>query len=362
MPTMGLFYVAAVLSLTPSILAANGRAIPTFVGFLATPASCLQACADAGWAVCGLESGNECWGADTMGVASGYGQRVADSSCTTVCSGDATKTCGGENAISVYSTTAFPTAPAPAAPVNLADGTFGFSYKNCLRDSSAGYRELATGITTDGKAASCLAACSARSFNLCGLEYGGECWGSNFLVGYASKTLAQSSCSIACTSDTPYLCGGSNALSLYAVTDAALTATRTSLASGSGYSSPLCKTDNSAGHRELPNYLGNTGTVTGCLSACKTAGFAFCGVEYGGECYGGDTLASSATSSTQCTTACASASEDKYLCGGPNALTTYTATCSDPNAATCAPGGAAKTCHNPTKFTVNPTTGKCEKS
>ncbi|KAL8280263.1 hypothetical protein RQP46_007377 [Phenoliferia psychrophenolica] len=267
---------------------ANGRALANSVTgvFFGTAASCLQACANAGYKVCGIENGNECWGANTLTVTNGSGHKIAATSCTAACSGDTTQTCGGQNAISIYST-------------------------------------LRTGLTTDGTAAGCLKACSDRGFNLCGLEYYGECWGGNFLAT-TSKQISEASCSYTCTKDTAHFCGGSNALSLYANSDHAVTDVPAPLASYAGYSYQDCYTDNSAGRRELPNYLGNTGTATGCLDACKAAGSKYCGLECSGECWGGDTLAASmAPSPGKCTMDCNNAAGS--ICGGPDALTLYTA-------------------------------------
>ncbi|KAL8280266.1 hypothetical protein RQP46_007380 [Phenoliferia psychrophenolica] len=321
MPTMGFFYLAAVLSLTPSILAtvlprdafvykgcfsdsANGRTLPT--------------------RITGLPPSNECWGTNTMKVSATYGQSVPESSCKAVCTGDSTKFCGGQNAIGIYaaSGTVIPTTPAPVAPSNVVDDNT-YAYKTCYKDNSAGSRELATRLTSgDGSAKGCLAACKLRSFNLCGIEYGGECWGNNFLTTAYDETnkAAQTSCTMTCGGSTPYLCGGSNALSLYVKSGADITATRAPLSPSSGYSYQSCLTDSSA--RVLSNALSNpAGTATACLKACNAAGFAFCGIEYGGECWGGDTL-SATTPSTQCNMACTN--EDQYLCGAIDYVTNLT--------------------------------------
>ncbi|KAL8276301.1 hypothetical protein RQP46_011296 [Phenoliferia psychrophenolica] len=371
MPTMGFFYLAAVLSLTPSILAtvlprdafvykgcfsdsANGRTLPTRVtgsAFVGTPSSCVTAC-KANFQFCGVENGNECWGTNTMKVSATYGQSVPESSCQAACTGDATQFCGGQNAIGIWAApgTVIPTTPAPVAPTNVVDDDT-YTYKTCYKDNSAGSRELATRLTSgDGSAKGCLAACKLRSFNLCGIEYGGECWGNNFLTAaYDEPNKAgQTSCTMTCGGGTPYACGGSNALSLYVKSGADITATRAPLSPSSGYSYQSCLADSSA--RIFSNALSNpAGTATACLSACNAAGFAFCGIEYGAT-----------TPSTQCNMACTN--EDQYLCGGSFALTTYAADCTatDSNAATCAPGGASKTCKDPVKFAVR--SGLCRRT
>ncbi|POY74300.1 hypothetical protein BMF94_2493 [Rhodotorula taiwanensis] len=99
--------------------------------------------------------------------------------------------------------------------------------------------------------------------------------------------------------------------------------------------------------RALPNGLSNPAqTVEGCLEACNGKGYAFCGVEYHGECWGANTLnsASQALGAGACGLTC-SGNPLEY-CGGvggptgaafsiyvPKNLTTPT---TSPNATTSA--------------------------
>ncbi|CAM9763241.1 unnamed protein product, partial [Sphacelaria rigidula] len=60
----------------------------------------IDACAEAcdGYAFFGTEFGTECF----CGVTSDDPDRLGDATCNMDCSGDASETCGGRNAISVY--------------------------------------------------------------------------------------------------------------------------------------------------------------------------------------------------------------------------------------------------------------------
>ncbi|GAA6006492.1 hypothetical protein JCM10207_004950 [Rhodosporidiobolus poonsookiae] len=71
--------------------------------------------------------------------------------------------------------------------------------------------------------------------------------------------------------------------------------------------------------------LKSDGTVDGCLAACSAAGYAICGLEYQGECYGGKSLSrwSTPISTTKCSTKCKN--DATSICGGSNALTLYIA-------------------------------------
>ncbi|GAA6034345.1 hypothetical protein JCM8097_002679 [Rhodosporidiobolus ruineniae] len=79
-----------------------------------------------------------------------------------------------------------------------------------------------------------------------------------------------------------------------------------------------CQSDLLYGTRALPNLLAQTAdqTVEACLDACTSAGYTQCGVEYHGECWGGNALdkTSQALSDESCNLLCA----DNALeyCGG----------------------------------------------
>ena len=70
-----------------------------------------------------------------------------------------------------------------------------------------------------------------------------------------------------------------------------------------GWSYTGCYTD-SVGARTLPGatFNGNTMTDESCVSFCLNKGYPYAGTEYGGECYCGTTIASTATTapSTDC--------------------------------------------------------------
>ncbi|GAA6027793.1 hypothetical protein JCM8097_001721 [Rhodosporidiobolus ruineniae] len=79
-----------------------------------------------------------------------------------------------------------------------------------------------------------------------------------------------------------------------------------------------CQSDLLYGTRALPNLLAQTAnqTVEACLDACTSAGYTQCGVEYHGECWGGNALdkTSQALGDDSCNLLCA----DNALeyCGG----------------------------------------------
>ncbi|KAL5598844.1 uncharacterized protein BROUX77_005877 [Berkeleyomyces rouxiae] len=64
-----------------------------------TPEMCLGSCKDGGYPYAGLEYGGECY----CGVAIGnFSTSIDSSKCSTPCNGDASQTCGGPGALSLY--------------------------------------------------------------------------------------------------------------------------------------------------------------------------------------------------------------------------------------------------------------------
>lgn len=83
-----------------------------------TPESCFNICGTSGWLYAGLEYGEECWCGTQLSKAAAL---VDSSVCNVNCTGDATKICGGPEALSLYNGTsnsnAVASAPAPHAPI-----------------------------------------------------------------------------------------------------------------------------------------------------------------------------------------------------------------------------------------------------
>ncbi|KZT32073.1 WSC-domain-containing protein [Sistotremastrum suecicum HHB10207 ss-3] len=94
--------------------------------------------------------------------------------------------------------------------------------------------------------------------------------------------------------------------------------------SASGYGYTGCYVDGSP--RTLSNTIQPaTKNVESCLALCKSAGYKYCGLEYGGECYGANSLSGSGRGETddgRCSMACTGAPNE--LCGGPDGLSFYT--------------------------------------
>ncbi|GAA5831420.1 hypothetical protein JCM11251_004019 [Rhodosporidiobolus azoricus] len=210
-----------------------------------------------------------------------------------------------------------------------------FEYQSCNSDLAYGNRALPNQLGTTSKTVeACLDACAAKGYKLCGVEYHGECWGGNTLHE-TSKTEDESACNFTCWDNPNEICGGSGistnaAMNLYAVNKDSLTnvvdkgpfvlANRTT--SAGTYESQGCYSDLASGKRALPTMLvTTTKTVEACLDLCAQNNYTHCGVEYHGECWGGNALHETSVSvkASACDFTCWD--NANQVCGGSGAGT-----------------------------------------
>jgi Protein of unknown function (DUF4038)/WSC domain/Putative collagen-binding domain of a collagenase len=75
-----------------------------------------------------------------------------------------------------------------------------------------------------------------------------------------------------------------------------------------------CYTDKSV--RALPHALATEGaTVESCMALAKAQNLAYAGLQYGGQCFGGDTLGYELVATSSCKMPCSA--DTKEVCGGP---------------------------------------------
>lgn len=260
----------------------GARALPNQVSVKSNSVgNCQAACAAAGFSVAGMEYASECWCAN--GLSSGS-KKVSDDFCSMSCSGNSTQSCGGPSLLSVYSTTAVKTLAAPSIAKTAA--TSAQAYVGCFREGSAG-RALSSASYANktNTPAQCAAFCSAKGFQYSGTEYGSECYcGSSITTAQVDDT----QCNMPCAGDSQQLCGAGSRLSVYK--DNAWKQTFFTVMQQGRWNETDCIVD-SPSNRVLSNRLSTTkNTVDACLAACASKGYAYCGVEYGGECYGASKL------------------------------------------------------------------------
>ncbi|EAQ93303.1 hypothetical protein CHGG_01538 [Chaetomium globosum CBS 148.51] len=172
-----------------------------------------------------------------------------------------------------------------------------WSYEGCYTDvpgrtiNSASYAD-GEDMTTE----SCLAFCSSKGFPYAGTEYSVECFCGSSLAAGAAK-VADSTCNMACSGDAAQPCGAGGHLSLFHTTEV---------------SGPAAN----PGVNDY-NHMGSK-----CTAACRAANYILAGVEYGGECYCGNSIANGAIPATSgCSMVCNGDSSE--FCGGPDRLNVY---------------------------------------
>jgi len=201
----------------------------------------------------------------------------------------------------------------------------------------------------------CVAACSPYLY--AGAEYGRECWCGNSF-GAGSAPAPDSDCSMVCTGNQYEYCGAGNRLSVYIMngtfaggsagsipasssqissipsspgssstaTSATAAATQTGATikpSIGKYAYYGCQTEatNIRALNEASYYNYTSMTLEMCASDC--GGYAYWGVEYGGECYCGNSLNAGSTNATESDCSFLCPGDDLEYCGAGNRLSTY---------------------------------------
>ncbi len=254
----------------------------------------------------GLEYGRECYCADSLSTSP-----VADSDCSSACSGDASEKCGAKDRLDVYLNNGYK----PRQPATLA-----VPYQGCFVDQGA--RALPDNLlgADDMTAEKCAAHCANYSYF--GVEYGRECWCGNS----PPKTPApESDCSFGCAGDDAQLCGAGNRINVWGEALA-------SPATVGEYEYVGCFTDN----RDARSLRGTASfdpamTLEKCAASC--ADYAYFGVEFGTQCYCGTALDDAArqVSQAECSLRCGG--DYANVCGDADRLNVFLSTDCKPDPA-----------------------------
>ncbi|TVY75850.1 WSC domain-containing protein [Lachnellula suecica] len=157
---------------------------------------------------------------------------------------------------------------------------------------------------------------------------------------------------MACAGSSSETCGGPNALSVTYNSSQAVknAASNVIVASYRAYG---CYSDDYPSTRVLSGstFSASTLTVESCILFCNNTAYTIAGVEYGRECYCGNTLNTDGSTygvaSSGCTFTCAG--NNSETCGGPNFLDIYAT----------GPLTSGSTTSTPAHFTVANANGSC---
>ncbi|WWC61580.1 uncharacterized protein I303_104164 [Kwoniella dejecticola CBS 10117] len=172
-----------------------------------TIGKCLDFCQSKGWQYAGLEYANECYCGDQLLNGASLSNTLPASKCAMGCAGDQATTCGGSNSLQLYNN------PDLALKNTINSG---FTYQGCIKEVS-GRALSATSVTTsDLTIDKCLDYCKGAGYFYAGLEYANECYCSNQLDNGASDQNFSNQCNMPCAGNSAQICGGPNAITLYA--------------------------------------------------------------------------------------------------------------------------------------------------
>ncbi|KAI1374021.1 hypothetical protein F4677DRAFT_461856 [Hypoxylon crocopeplum] len=270
---------------------------------------CAQKAAAAGATYFGVEYYGECyWG---NSISSSSKQQDA-SKCTSYCAGNQQQACGGlTGQIGLYVN------PSNVVPKELSSYKT-WSSQGCYSDSGDSRSLPNTYAAPSGTAMTVEVCCDAAAgFKYAAVEYGKECYYGNYLASTASKQ--SSGCNMQCAGSPSELCGGGNRVNLYL--NSAYSQPATEKPSVGSFSSMGCYTDSSSA-RGLTAGSSKSSSMTVEQCVQLAAGHKYAAIEYGTECYWGDTLSSTSKQANgQCTIACGG--DSKELCGDGNRMNVY---------------------------------------
>ncbi|RGP58730.1 wsc domain-containing protein 2, partial [Fusarium sporotrichioides] len=198
-----------------------------------------------------------------------------------------------------------------AAPL-LPNGQGQYQYVGCFKENNPG-RQLSNLLYANSSNTNemCINTCGEEGLTFCGTQYRSECWAGNKIP---NQKVDDANCNFDCAGSLNQYCGGNGIdgsgsyISLFADTlqwDGSLSSGSSSSSGSGGSSTPKgpfvnpgvdgytsigCYTEATAG-RALPNGRSvDSPTVAECIDACSSENFVYAGVEYGGECYCGNTF------------------------------------------------------------------------
>lgn len=295
----------------------------------------------------GVEYGYECYCGNTRDASS---VPAVTTDCSFTCPGNAQEKCGAGNRLNLYKNLQYAAAGTPAIA--------GYTYQACYSDST-GSRTLGDSSTASDTMTveACATFCNGAAYF--GVEYGRECYCGSTLRASGTQQPA-TDCSMTCAGNGQEYCGAGNRLNVYksgggaasspvpvststttpttpratpsttrTTTATTLTTSTTPASSPSATSNPSspiagytllnCNTDSTAA-RVLTSKSTSSTTMTYAACASFCSGFNYLGLEYGSECYCGNSFANPTTlaPAADCNMPCAG--DKTQNCGAGNRL------------------------------------------
>lgn len=246
--------------------------------------------------------------------------------------------CGGYSYVSIYNNTD-PTFVANGSLANSAGGIavalplipFASNYLGCATDGKSGTQALTSNSIQQVTMSIDVCAAYCVGYQYYGLEYSSQCFCGNIInspnfITTPTTTPSNATCNMRCGGRGDQICGGSNAISLYNNTAYVAPKIKTPIGK---YVNKQCLTDpaGTAG-RALQGASTTSTTMTAdvCVKFCLGKRLKYAGVEYGTECYCGNSIvASTGAKATACdvSSLIPCAGDSRQYCGGSKLMTLY---------------------------------------
>lgn len=168
----------------------------------------------------------------------------------------------------------------------------------------------------------CIDFCLEKGYAIAGTQSGSQCFCGND-ISEQTLFIEETACATSCTGDDSEVCGDNQKLSVYATFNI----------SGSVFDRETvreewievgCFEDGRNGNHSLTGaaYACLGMTIEMCMNFCDVMGFPVAGLEYGGECYCGDSFENGGGGcSGGCSTPCIG--DDTQMCGGDWKMNVY---------------------------------------
>lgn len=296
-----------------------------------TISKCIGFCSGKGFKLAAVEYGAECYCGNEL--VNGASLDLASGQCNMGCAGNTKVLCGGPNALQLYSnpnvvapssavaspssspSPTAPSAPKPTYATNLPQG-WKLADTPCIQEVTHRALEGYSVSTNDMTIPKCLAICDTKGFQYGAVEYGSECFCGNALANGASLSVPSGQCNMGCSGDPTTLCGGPDALQFYVRPD--LTTWT------NGFASKGCIQEVVGRALNATSLYAGDMSIEKCTQFCGDGGYSMAGLEYGEECFCGNSLVGGARVdllSYECKMPCAG--NDKQKCGGPDAINLF---------------------------------------
>ncbi|KAF7949209.1 hypothetical protein EAE96_008376 [Botrytis aclada] len=222
---------------------------------------CVDFCKGNGYKYAGLEYYGECFCGASVG-----GPQTSELNCSFPCTGDNTKSCGGNDILSVYQDTTFP----------IVDSTIISDYQpmGCYSDLGPNGRTLAWKQdqipNADLTIEACLHACKEGGYAFAGVEYSQECY-CGVVLGNGTAKVDESNCQMTCSGNTTELCGGAANLYLYVAEDLLSTDPCNGNPGGPVSSSTTASSPSTSASATAPVSSSSGTTITSTLSSSSSS-------------------------------------------------------------------------------------------